>query len=98
MLSTHWDNSLAGSAGRTPTYRSTRPNGRAPATAPPGPTATVQRTDSASAPGIAPQASLDRLYVTRSCWSGSFAPPPDAGSILTSAGGHPPPGVRFRVA
>ena len=38
-------------------YRSTRPNGRAAATAAPVPTATVQRTDSASEPGTAPQGS-----------------------------------------
>jgi hypothetical protein len=48
------ENSALGSAGSSASYRSTRPNGRAAAIAAPVPTATVQRTDSASAPGTAP--------------------------------------------
>ena len=51
MDSTHEDSSDSGLAGSDGSYRSTRPYGRAAATAAPGPTATVQRTDSASAPG-----------------------------------------------
>ena len=61
MLSTQELSSGPGSAGSSGSYRSTRPNGRAAATAAPGPTATVQRTDSASAPGTAPQVRLSWL-------------------------------------
>ncbi len=63
MDSVHEPSSAVGSVGSTGTYRSTRPNGRAAATAAPGPTATVQRTESASAPGCAPYDWL-RLSVT----------------------------------
>ena len=62
MLSTQEPSSPAGSAGSAGAYRSTRPNGRAAATAAPGPTATEQRTDSASAPGTAPQGCRSWLY------------------------------------
>ncbi|MCF0097468.1 hypothetical protein B0E54_06344 [Micromonospora sp. MH99] len=64
MLSTHEPSSRRGSAGRPAAYLSTRPNGRAAATAAPGPTATEQRTDSDSDPGMVPQGSRCWLYWT----------------------------------
>lgn len=90
MLSTQEPSRPVGSAGSAGAYRSTRPNGRAAATAAPGPTATEQRTDSASAPGTVPQGSLSWLCRTTLSWSGRFAPMPSGCSTVTWAGGQPP--------
>ena len=83
MLSTHEASSAAGSSGSVGAYRSTRPNGRAAAIAAPGPTATVQRTDSANAPGIAPQGCRSLLYRTAVCCPGRLAPMPSGCSTVT---------------
>ena len=82
MDSTHSERWAPGSAGSAATYRSTRPIGRAAATAAPGPTATVQRTDSASAPGCAPQGSR-WLCATTSLCSRTLAPDASGRSMPT---------------
>lgn len=99
MLSTQEPSSGAGSSGSSGAYRSTRPNGRAAATAAPEPTATEQRTDSESAPGTAPQDWRCWLYRTTPPWSGRFAPMPSGCSTVTpTAGQAPVPRLPFQAA
>jgi hypothetical protein len=89
-LSTQDDSSSRASAGSAGSYRSTRPNGRAAATAAPDPTATVHRTDSASAPGIAPYGWRSWLArTTPRCW-GRFAPMPSGRSSCGASCGQSP--------
>ncbi len=95
MLSTQEPSSPAGSSGSVGAYRSTRPNGRAAATAAPGPTATEHRTDSDSAPGTVPHGSRSWLCRTTLSWSGRFAPMPSGCSTVTSTGAHCPSPARL---
>src|SRR5690606_25410606 len=72
--------------------RSTRPYERAAATAAPSPTATVQPTEPASAPGTAPHGRSHWLYRTSCSCPGRWAPTPPVYSISTCNGGHGPAG------
>jgi hypothetical protein len=82
------DSSPCGWSGSASWYWSTRPEGRAAAIAAPGPTADVQRTASASAPGWAPYGWSPFHRATSTSWSDRMAPPPLEFWIRTASTGQ----------